>query len=93
VSWTAVPGAVHYNVIRTSLRDIHETAAAYDFGRVRCLAAQTDDLDTKNEPDTLVPLPGEVLVYLVEFSDGTTRSTYGSAETVKPRLVPIGGCE
>jgi len=87
VSWTAVPGALHYNLVRSWLRDLTETPAAFDLGYVTCLAARTTALDTGNDPDTLVPPPGEVFVYLVDYFDGVTRSSYGSPSSAKPRVV------
>jgi len=93
LSWAAVPDAAYYNVIRTHLSDLREQALSYDLGPAACVEARSVSLDTYKHYDEVVPEPGEVFVYLVEYFDGLNRSTYGTVSAAKPRDVNAGDCE
>ena len=93
VSWTGVPNALYYNVVRTRLSQLREDAVSYNLGPATCIEARSTSLDTYRHFDQETPPPGEVFVYMVEFFDGLTRSTYGTASAAKPRVVAAGDCE
>jgi len=93
VNWTGVLEAQYYNVIRTRLSALRNDPEAYDLGAARCIEAQSVSLSTYKHRDEEIPAPGEVFLYTVEYFDGMTRSTYGTASAEKPRVVSSGDCE
>jgi hypothetical protein len=92
VSWSVVPGAQFYIIIRGQLGSITETTATIDLGSVMCVESQSIDESTDNRKDGDLPEPGDVFFYLVEYFDGTS-STYGAESVGKPRVAGMGACE
>jgi hypothetical protein len=91
VSWTTVPGAVEYNVIRGNLGDLTVTADSIDLGSVTCLEAGSTDTITAGDEDSQVPVSTQTFFYLVDFDDGR-RSGYGTETAPKPRVPTAGDC-
>ena len=84
VSWSAVAGALYYNVVRGDVGNLHSGAGVIDLGAVTCLGGHTQstsvsDLDAPSSP-------GRVLFYLVEYNDGHS-SSYGSASSSMETVV------
>ena len=82
LSWTPVPGADFYSVVRGNVKDLSEQATFIDLGGVACLTGQT--LQT-SQTDSEVPPVGEAFFYLVAYHRGQD-STYGSPFASKPRV-------
>ncbi len=91
VSWAAVPGALHYNVIRGRLADVVRTASFINLGAVTCIESASLDTSTAGREDTEVPAPGQAFFYLVEYDDGTA-SSYGSESAGAPEVPASGAC-
>ena len=91
VDWNAVPGALFYDVIRGRLSDMWQGASDINLGAVTCIEASSLDTSTAGMEDAALPKPGEILFYLVQYSDGRT-SSYGEPSTSKPRVIGPGGC-
>jgi hypothetical protein len=91
--WGEVEDAQHYNVIRSTLSVLQEGREKYSLGLVTCLRSGIQVLDTRGHEDSEIPPPGTVFVYLVEYHDGLTRSTYGTESAAKPRDPWSGDCE
>ena len=71
VSWPVPSGPKRFDVIRG---DVAQLALlpdlSVDLGAVACLENDSPDTDTEVAPDTLEPLPGQVLFYLYRGSQG-----------------------
>jgi len=84
VSWSAVAGALYYNVVRGDVSNLHYGNNVIDLGAVTCLAghtAQTSATDTQ-----MSGAPGQAMFYLVEYNDGHS-SSYGSASSSMETVV------
>ncbi len=92
VGWTAVDGALNYNVVRGNLADIVETPAELDLGTVWCVENGSLNENTTGWEDPEVPPPGQAFFYLVEYFDGAY-SDYGTESAPKPRVIRSGRCE
>jgi len=92
VTWTVVPGAQTYNVIRGRLADIRDLPSVYDLGTVTCLEASSIDAATSGHEDSEIPAPGEVFFYVVEYEDARP-SSYGTESAAKPRVAGPGKCQ
>ena len=92
LEWIRVEGAVHYNVVRAVLSNVHDDGAAFDLGPVVCIEALSLDEDTQGWEDSALPSPGEVYVYLIEYDDGR-KSSYGTETAAKPRIPGPGDCQ
>jgi hypothetical protein len=91
LSWSAVPGARFYNVIRGRLADIVHGGAFIDLGAVVCIAAAAIDTSTQEQADSEVPPLGAAFFYLVEYDDGNA-SSYGSESSGAPEVPASGAC-
>jgi len=91
ISWSAVPGALHYNVIAADLGGVNETADAIDLGVVVCIEAHSLDTTTAGFADTVIPAVGTARIYLAEYDDGR-RVSYGTETARKPRRASSGDC-
>ncbi|HXV76937.1 MAG TPA: penicillin acylase family protein [Candidatus Polarisedimenticolaceae bacterium] len=91
--WGEVEEAQHYNVIRSTLGDLRADRSKYSLGPVTCIRGGVQVLDTRGHEDDDVPAPGEAFIYMVEFHDGMSRSSYGTESAAKPRQVFSGDCE
>ncbi len=91
-SWTEVPGAVSYDVIRGQLGQIVETQVVIDLGTVVCIENDSLDASTLGWEDAALPNPGEAFFYLVEYYDGTY-SSYGTESADKQRAPGSGDCQ
>jgi len=91
VSWEPVYWARHFDVIRGDLAQLRADESNVDLGRVVCLGTNMTTNDTTGSEDPGVPEPGQVLFYLVQFSDGTNESGYGEHSAQKARVVGADG--
>ncbi len=91
-SWTEVPGALSYNVIRGTLGRIVETEVVIDLGTVICIEKDSQDTSTPGWEDAVLPISGEGFFYLVEYYDGNT-SSYGTESAQKQRAPGAGDCQ
>jgi len=91
LSWTAVNGALHYNLIRGRLSDIRETESVIDLGSVLCVEAQSPSEAIIVSEAPVLPAPGDGFFYLVEYDDGS-RSSYGTESASKARTPASGDC-
>jgi len=93
VSWTAVPGATRYNVVRGEVKKLNEDAEQFLTGPLACVSQATIQTSTAGAEDPGTPPPGQAFFYLVEYYDGQW-SSFGTADAAKARLAPVGqpGC-
>ena len=92
VSWPAVTGAEHYDVIRGDLANIRVNGSDFDLGSVTCIANGITNTSTAGFEDNTTPAPGQTFFYAVQFFDGIADSSYGSESADKARTVqPSGG--
>ena len=91
VSWSEVPDAQSYDVIRGQLNNLVETDLVIGLGPVICIEPGSTDGSTAGSEDSDLPNPGHAYFYLVEYDDGTS-STYGTESTDKPRAPGPGDC-
>jgi hypothetical protein len=92
ISWGEVPEAQYYNAIRGQLENLADSGPMIGLGPVVCIEAGSVDASTAQAEDDELPEPGSAFFYLVEYSDGTSRS-YGSVSAAKPRVPGTGSCE
>jgi len=92
VSWGAVQGALHYDVIRGDLEDVRIQGSNVNLGRVSCIVHDSNDTNTQGSEDSAVPAPGQVFFYAVQFFDGIQESSYGSESVGRARVVSSGDC-
>jgi hypothetical protein len=98
LDWTAVQGAITYDVIRGDVGGLRDNGTAVSLGVVTCI--ENDSLDTTTgsgteaaNPDSGIPPPGRAFFYLVRFDDGTGDSTYGfPARCARERIPDSGDC-
>ncbi len=88
LSWTRASEAIHYSVIRGSIRQLTQDREAILLGSVTCIANATTMSSTT---DAAVPPAGESWFYLVGYSDGAS-TFYGSESAGKPRVPGPGSC-
>ncbi|HYV86561.1 MAG TPA: HYR domain-containing protein [Patescibacteria group bacterium] len=88
LSWTAVPDADNYSVIRGDQAGVGEQPAYIDLGQVDCLASGTGGTSLR---DGANPGVDQVFFYLVAYHHGQT-STYGAPSASKPRVAAGGNC-
>jgi hypothetical protein len=91
ISWSPVPGAQHYDVIRGDIAQIGESVATIDLGAVTCIAGGVVATSTAGFEDAAAPPPGRAFFYAVEYLDGI-ESTYGTPDASKPRVPVSGAC-
>jgi hypothetical protein len=84
IRWSAVPGAINYNVIRGNVASLSEEFYYIELGAISCLAADLVATDTAATPDPAIPAVGEAFYYLADYDDGE-RVGYGEVSAVKPR--------
>ena len=89
VGWSAVPGALSYDVVRGNLDGIKNLNGAYHLGALECIAARTTQINTVGQEDTEQPSLGHGFFYLAAYDDGTW-SGYGTESAAKERFVPSG---
>jgi hypothetical protein len=75
VDWTAVPGALYYNVVQGDVSNLHYGNSVIDLGPVTCLAGRTQQTSVADMGPSSPP--GRAIFYLVEYNDGHS-SSYGS---------------
>jgi hypothetical protein len=92
VEWNPVTGALFYNVIRGEVSNIRDLEPAFDLGAVTCIETHSGNESTVGDEDPVIPPPGGVFFYVVEYNDGLP-SSYGTASAVKPRLPRSGDCQ
>jgi len=90
--WTAVPGAIYYDVIRGRLGALQVAGDAVDLGAAECVESGSLDNTTAGYEDAEVPAAGEAFFYLVEYHDGWQPTSFGTESAARPRLVTSGGC-
>jgi Thrombospondin type 3 repeat len=91
IAWDTVPWAESYDVVRGRLEEITERPTTIDVGPVVCLVAGSTST-TLDLADPELPLAGRAFVYLVQYHDGWSPSSFGAASVSKPRTVGPGGC-
>ena len=94
LAWSAVPGAVAYDVVRGAVSSLSEAADSFHLGPLTCLASATPLTSTVGSEDPEVPPPGEAFFYLVQYREGLPTG-YGTATAAKPRLAAPqqGACQ
>ena len=99
LDWGAVPGGVSYDAIKGDILQLFDDLAGFiHLGTVVCL--ENNSLDTTtgpgaepNNPDTTIPLVGEVFFYVVRHHDGQQNQTYGFTRACgQERIVDAGDC-
>jgi HYR domain/Carboxypeptidase regulatory-like domain len=88
LSWSAVPDADDYSVIRGNQAGVGEQPAFIDLGQVDCLASGTGATSLR---DGANPGVDQVFFYLVAYHHGQS-STYGAPSASKPRVASGGNC-
>jgi len=91
LSWTAVPGASLYRVVRGEIGNLSETSDAYETGPLICIASSTPRTDTSGAGDADAPPAGKGFFYVVEYDDGLS-SGYGTESASKPFAGGTNGC-
>ncbi len=93
VTWTEVPGAYRYNVVRGEVKRLNEDEDYFTTGPLACVSAATGQTSTAGAEDPAVPPPGQAFFYLVEYFDGQW-SALGTADAAKEMRAPAGqsGC-
>jgi hypothetical protein len=95
VIWGPVEGAQHYDVVRGDLANLTVNGSNIDLGQVVCIDQATTNTTTVEYEDTVVPAPGHVFFYAVQYFDGVGNSSYGSESAGKARVIQPGNgdCE
>jgi hypothetical protein len=91
IAWPAVASARWYNVVRGSLKNLHDTPLAISLGAVACVESGSLDTSTTGHEDSETPAAGEGFFYLAEYDDGRS-SSFGTARVPKPRMPVSSGC-
>ncbi len=89
--WGPVDGSRYYDAIRGDLANLRVDGSNIDLGQVFCIAHGISGTTTAGYEDRIVPVPGQVFFYAVQFNDGTQDSSYGSESAGRARVVPPGG--
>jgi len=92
VTWSQVPGAISYQLVKGVLSNVRETHDQISLGTLTCLQPRSTATDNTGHEDTEIPALGETYFYLVSYNDGE-ESSYGSATVSKPRTATSGRCE
>jgi hypothetical protein len=94
LEWTAVAGAVGYDVIRGEQPNITDIGNAFDLGPVLCIEARSTDGTTGGDEDPSIPQVGRPLFYLVQSLDAAGFAAgYGTETAAKPRVLSLAdGC-
>ncbi len=91
--WTRVQGSQSYNVIRGKLSELRDLDSVYDLATVACVENASPNESSHGNEDAEIPAPGEVFLYMVEFSENTGKeSAYGTVSASKPRKPAAGDC-
>ena len=91
LTWTDVPAATLYDVIRGDLADLNDKVNHYELQRVSCIESGSTDASTIGHEDTETPVAGQVFYYVAEYFDGMWRS-HGTESAAKPRVPRAGDC-
>jgi hypothetical protein len=91
VRWGLKPGAL-FDVIRGRTTSIHPQGAGVDLGPVVCLANDTAEAETANNPDTVDPGRNEVFFYLVRPIVGGVPGSYTVSTDGRVGTPSSGGC-
>ncbi|HXI01549.1 MAG TPA: hypothetical protein VNI57_00080, partial [Candidatus Saccharimonadales bacterium] len=91
LSWSEVPGANSYSIIRGDLGSLAELPDAIDLGAVSCVVSRTKELTTAGAEDAEIPESGHGWFYLGEYRDPHA-SSYGSPFAPEPRSPAGGAC-
>jgi hypothetical protein len=94
INWTAVPGALTYDVIVGDLSAMRQLGDAVSLGSVRVLARGTDRTHVQEDPVFLMPAPGQALIYLAQPRNDYGGAGYGTESVPWPRIPDSceGGC-
>lgn len=87
LTWSAVTGALSYNVVRGSLANLSFAASEISLGTVDCVELGSVDTTTAGFEDADVPSEGQAFFYVAEYDDGSATG-YGTASAIGPR-VPV----
>jgi hypothetical protein len=91
VEWTAVAGALHYNVIRGLLQNIAFASSQTSLGSVDCVELLSLDTTTAGFEDADIPMPGQAFFYAAEYDDGSATG-YGTATAIADRVPTTVNC-
>jgi N-acetylneuraminic acid mutarotase len=92
LTWSPVPGASTYQVLRGNVGSLNDAGAFIDLGAVSCVQPASGTTSTQGNEDAENPPLGGAFFYLVAYNDGRD-SGYGSDTATKPRVKTGGGCE
>jgi hypothetical protein len=92
LTWSPVPGAQDYQVVRGRIRNLQEMPEGIDLGALSCLSVRNDSTISLVSEDSETPLIGDAFFYVAAFRNGTTTSSFGSVFTGKPRLTDSNVC-
>lgn len=92
VEWTAVPGALSYDMVQGELENLQEKKNSYFLAQAACVASGLTRTSTAGFEDATSPPVGEAFFYLVEYTDSLPRG-YSTESAAKERVAPSGlGC-
>jgi len=92
LQWGEVTGALHYDVIRGDLAALRIEGSNVNLGTVTCIEHDSPVTNTSGYDDAILPAPGQVFFYAVQFYDGIQESSYGSESVGRARVVSGGDC-
>jgi len=91
LSWSPVPEATLYDVVRGDLADLADVDDRIDLGAPVCLASGITQVSTAGFEDAGVPAVGRGYFYFVQYH-GPEAVSFGTDSAAKPRLALSGGC-
>jgi hypothetical protein len=92
LQWGEVTGALHYDIIRGDLAALRIDGSNVNLGTVTCIEHDSPLTNTSGYEDAILPAPGQVFFYAVQFYDGIQESSYGSESVGRARVVSGGDC-
>ena len=93
LTWSNVPEALTYRVVRGNTANLRDGGESIDLGAVACIRPDAAAATTLGYEDAEVPPLGEAFFYLVAYVDTWGSSGYGTASAAKPRIAGVGDCQ
>ncbi|HET6372607.1 MAG TPA: choice-of-anchor D domain-containing protein [Candidatus Polarisedimenticolia bacterium] len=94
VTWSAVPGALTYDVISGDLSSLRVVGDTLSLGTVRVLARGTLETSVSETQGSPVPAPGQAIFYMGQWRTPLGGVGYGTESAARPAVPDAcpGGC-
>ncbi|HEY3174706.1 MAG TPA: S8 family serine peptidase [Candidatus Polarisedimenticolia bacterium] len=94
LSWSPVPGAARYQVVRGPLDPAGavRTASTIDLGLAECLWSGPTSAMPASLADAAAPAPGRAFFYLAQYDDGLGYTGFGTAAAGSELKLTASGC-